>query len=101
MDTEQTHEGRRKPIHQRGLIEETNAVYVRCNEVTPDEHLPSALNVDRIDIVQQSGGEDAVKLQTEPYTDQGEKRRDTPNTYDGATGGNVPRNTVSDRRSFC
>ena len=60
------HGGRGHPIHERGLVEEADAVDVGGDEVVAVKHLTGDFDVDGVDVVEQTGGEEASKLEDEP-----------------------------------
>ena len=70
---EEAHGAGGEPIHERRLVEETEAVDGGGDEVVALEHLAGDLDVNGVDVVQQAGGEEATKLQHGPReNDEGE-----------------------------
>ena len=64
------HGGGGHPVHERGLVEEADAVDVGGDEVVAVEHLAGDLDVDGVDVVEKAGGEDAAELEDEPGEDE-------------------------------
>ena len=66
---EEVHAAGSEPEHEGRLVEEADAVDVGGDEVVADEHLAGDLDVDRIDVVEQAGGEEAADVEDEPGED--------------------------------
>ena len=66
---EEVHGAGGEPVHERGLVEETDAVDHRCDVVVAEEHGTGDLDVDGVDVVEQAGGEEAADVQDEPCED--------------------------------
>jgi len=82
--SEEVHGAGGHPVHERGFVEEANAVDVRGYEVVTMQHLTSNFDVDGIDIVEQSGGKDPTELE------------DDPSQEDDCAGARIP---TTDRRA--
>ena len=55
-----------EPVHQRGLVEEADAVDGGGDEVMPGEHFARDLDVNGVDIIEQPGREEAAYLEDQP-----------------------------------
>ena len=75
------------PVHERRLVEETNAIDGWCDEVVALEHLASDLNVDGVDVVEEAGGEEAADLKNEPKKEDDDERDGTPKASRGSASG--------------
>jgi len=75
---EEAHGAGGHPVHQRRLVEEAQAVDVGRHEIVTMQHLPSDLDVNGVDIVQQPGREQAASLQHQPCKDDDRDRTRIP-----------------------
>ena len=85
MRPEQAHAAGGKPVRERGLVEEADAVDVRGDEVMTGEHLASDFEVDGVDVVEQAGGEESADVEHQPEKDDEGEGSGIP----GARGGKL------------
>ena len=78
MDAKHPHRRRRHPVHQRRFVEEPYPVNRWRNEVVALQHLPSNLDVHRINVVQQPRREQPAKLQNAPQQQDDGNRAGAP-----------------------
>ena len=63
------HRAGSEPVHEWGLVEETDAVDVRGDVIVAEEHGTGDLDVDGVHVVEQAGSEEAADVQDEPCED--------------------------------
>ena len=83
MDAEEMHGGGGHPVHERGFVEEADAVDVRRDVVVAEEHLAGDLDVDGVNVVEEAGGEEAADLKDEPGEDEDGEGAWAPETRGG------------------
>ena len=63
---EEVHGAGGEPVHERGLVEEADAIDHRGDVVVAEEHGTGDLDVDGVNVVEQAGSEEAADVQDEP-----------------------------------
>ena len=78
VGAEEVHGAGGEPVHERGLVEEADAVDHRGDVVVAEKHGAGDLDVDGVDVVEQAGGEEAADVQDEPCEDDDADRARVP-----------------------
>ncbi len=86
VDAEEAHGAGGHPVHEGGLVEETDAVDGGSDEVVALEHLAGDLDVDGVDVVEKAGGEETAYLEDGPEGGDDRDRGGSP-AADGRSAG--------------
>jgi hypothetical protein len=62
------------PIHQRGFLEVTYAVVIKCHPVVTDEHFAGGFRMDCVDVVEKRGREHVADVDARPQEEKDHQR---------------------------